>query len=216
VLVRRWRLAKLIAADAIFPSRGAIAVHHDPGRMVLVGRHAALYEHASGWALGWLYRGVAGRVAADLPPGGRVLDVGTGPGRLLVELAQRRPDAQVVGIDPSADMVERAERRARGAGLSGRVQAQVAAAEDLPFPDNSFDTVVSSLSAHHWADVPRAVAEQARVLRAGGRLWVVDLRGKPATALSLALETSFPARGISRPRLGALRDLPLVCHRAEN
>src|SRR3954451_6482516 len=127
---------------------------------VLVGRHAAAFDRVSGVALRRLYRTVAQQISAGVPPSGSVLDVGAGPGHLLVELARRRPDIHVVGIDPSEDMVGHAVKRAAAEALSERVEARVAAAEALPFDDGSFDAVVSTLSAHHWSDVAAAVNEQ--------------------------------------------------------
>lgn len=180
---------------------------------VLVGRHAALFGLTSGLTLGWVYRMVANRVLAALPPGGHVLDIGTGPGRLLVELAGRRPDASVVGIDPSGDMVTMAARQAATTGLSGRTSVQQASAETLPFPDASFDAVVSSLSAHHWADVSAAIAEQLRVLRPGGKLWVFDLRRSRAE-VGEALSASVRSDDIARPSLGFFRGALLTCHLA--
>lgn len=196
--------------------RLADGLHHRDRaeRMVLVGRHAALYDRVTTRALGWLYRGVASRVLETLPPGAQVLDVGTGPGRLLVELATRRSDIRLTGIDPSADMASHAERRVREAALSGRVDTRVASAEALPFPDGTFDAVVSTLSSHHWADPAVAVAEQARVLRPGGTLWIFDLRGVAPTAVTRALEEHFSATSIAQPRLGAFPSSLIVCQRA--
>ena len=189
--------------------------HHDHrqhGRP-LVGRHASLFDTASGLALGWLYRKTAALVVADLPNGGRVLDVGTGPGRLLLAIAHRRPDAHLTGIDPSADMVGHADRHVRHAGLQN-ADVRVAAAEDLPFADSSFDAVISTLSGHHWGDPVAAIAEQQRVLRPGGHLWIVDLRAKSAGVIPAALRAAFPFESISQPRLGRLPGALLMCHRA--
>ena len=182
--------------------------------MVMVGRHAAWFDRLSGWALPWLYRTVAARVVADLRPGAALLDVGTGPGRLLLEVARRRPDVEVSGVAPSADMIGHVAGNAERAGLAGRVRAVIGSAEEIPHPDASFDAVVSSLSAHHWADVTRAIAEQARVLRPGGSLWVFDLRGKSAPGLVAALESRFSANDITRPRQRWPVSLLLTCHRA--
>lgn len=187
---------------------------HGTGSAVLLGRHAALYDRVATRALGWLYRTVADRVLAGVPRGGDVLDVGTGPGQLLVELARRRPDVHAVGVDPSVDMVGHATRRAARAGLTGQVEARVGAAEALPFADGSFDVVVSSLSAHHWADPSAGIAEQARVLRPGGQLWIFDLRGESPATLPAALAASFPAAAVTQPRLGRLASAFVVAARA--
>ena len=182
--------------------------------MILVGRHAAWYSRLSRFALRWLYHAAAGRVAAELPDGARVLDVGTGPGGLLVELARLRGGIHVVGIDPSADMVDHATRRLAKAGLTGRAEARLGTAENLPFPDESFDAIVSTLSSHHWAEPDAAIADQARVLRPGGRLWVFDLRGLAPGSVATALDEYFPNGTISRPHIGRITGALVVCHRA--
>ena len=183
-------------------------------RMVLVGRHADWYDRLSAFALGWLYRRAAARILASVPTGGNVLDVGTGPGRLLLELATRRPDLHLTGIDPSADMINHATRRTAAAAVAGRVDARVASAEDLPFPTDSFDAVVSTLSSHHWADPAAAVAEQSRVLRPGGTLWAFDLRGVAPAAVRAALAAQFGATAVSRTRIGRLADPVIIGYRA--
>jgi ubiquinone/menaquinone biosynthesis C-methylase UbiE len=112
---------------------------------------------------------------AALRSGERVLEVGCGTG----EVAQRArtrvgPAGQVSGIDPSADMVAVARRKATRAGLS--IDYQVALIEALPFADGTFDVVLSSLMMHHLPDDLKAVglAEVRRVLKPGGRLLIVD------------------------------------------
>lgn len=118
------------------------------------------------------YRRIAEHLTTGIVSGGRVLDIGTGPGRLVEAISRRREDLQVVGIDPSADMIQRARQRTRALP---NAQVRMASAEDLPLEDGSVDAVVSSLSSHHWADHVAALDEQARVLCPGGRLWLVDL-----------------------------------------
>lgn len=118
------------------------------------------------------YRRIADGLTVGIPDGGTVLDIGSGPGRLIAEIARRRPGLEVVGVDPSADMLTRARRRT--ASLAN-ARAVLAPAEDIPLDDDSVDVVVSTLSSHHWADSAEALAEQHRVLCPGGRLWVVDL-----------------------------------------
>ena len=185
-----------------------------PEQSVIVGRKAARYDRLSALALRWLYRGAARRVLAALPAGGTALDVGTGPGQLPLELTRRRGDVRVVGIDPSADMVRHACERIAAAGLSDRVEIREASAENLPFPDESFDAVVSTLSAHHWADSAAAVAEQARLLRPGGRLWVFDLRGVSPASVPDAMRAQFAAESVTRSRLGNLAGAMIVSYEA--
>jgi ubiquinone/menaquinone biosynthesis C-methylase UbiE len=146
---------------------------------VFSGRATRVYDVAARRVLRGFYRRLADDVARLAPDGAAVLDVGTGPGVLLVELARRRPDLRLRGIDLSPDMVDKATRN-----LGDRAGVQVASVTDLPFPDGSFDLVVSSLSLHHWDDPAAAVPELARVLRPGGRLCVYDLRFAPFDTLA--------------------------------
>jgi len=153
------------------------------------GRASHLYDRVAGLLLRGFYRHVAAEVAAGAPRGAAVLDAGAGTGRLLVTLARARPDLELTGVDLEADMIARAERNARAAGLADRIALRVGDAADLPYPDDSFDLVVSTLSMHHWKDVEPVLGELARVLRPGGRLWIYDFRSSPAHGLT----ESFPA-----------------------
>jgi len=110
-----------------------------------------------------------------------VLDVGCGTGALTMAAKARvGPSAQVCGIDPSPQMVARARRKAARAGAE--VGFDMAAVEALPFPDASFDAVLSSLMLHHLSDEGRrqGIREIARVLKRGGKFLAVDIgKGKP-------------------------------------
>jgi ubiquinone/menaquinone biosynthesis C-methylase UbiE len=122
-------------------------------------------------------RGLDARVVADvsaagLEPGARILDAGTGPGRLPRALAAALPQYRYDAVDLSPQMIEHA--RTAGAGID--VAFAVADVGRLPFEDATFDLIVSSLSQHHWADVPDAMRDLRRVLRPGGRLWIYDVR----------------------------------------
>ena len=134
------------------------------------------YDSLSGLLLGSFYASVAADVAATAPPGGRVLDVGCGPGHLANRLA-RDHHLEVTGLDLDPAMIERARANAeRAAPTDGRPAFVVGSVAALPFPDASFDLVVSTLSLHHWADSAAGQAEISRVLRPGGRALVWDIR----------------------------------------
>lgn len=107
---------------------------------------------------------------------GLVIDIGCGPGDLVVDLAQRLPDARVVGVDPSPDMLRHARATAGASSVGDRVSFVDGGAERLPFADGSVDIAVSTLSAHHWPDASAAFAELARVLRPGGIARIHDIR----------------------------------------
>jgi arsenite methyltransferase len=113
----------------------------------------------------------ATRAALALEPGERVLDIGSGPGFLVEEMAREvGPEGRVAGVDPSESMLALARRR-DGAGA---VDLRVGDAFSLPFEDGSFDAAVTTQVLEYVDDVPRALAEARRVLRAGGRLLVLD------------------------------------------
>ncbi|MBI2912438.1 MAG: class I SAM-dependent methyltransferase [Chloroflexi bacterium] len=104
-------------------------------------------------------------VRADVAGGatGRVLELGAGTG---LNFAHYRDGAQVVATEPDPYMFQRAERRLREAKVP--VELKQAAAEDLPFDDASFDTVVSTLVMCSVRDPREALAEIRRVLRPAG------------------------------------------------
>jgi ubiquinone/menaquinone biosynthesis C-methylase UbiE len=124
-----------------------------------------------------VYRRLAQDIAAQAGEGAAVLDVGTGPGVLLEELARNRPDLTVTGVDPSKDMVAAAQRKL--ARYGPRATAVTGDAADLPFADGAFDLIVSSLSLHHWDRPEEAGRELARVLRPGGRICIYDVPAAP-------------------------------------
>jgi SAM-dependent methyltransferase len=116
-----------------------------------------------------LFEPWASRLAssAGLGPGDRVLDVACGTGVLAREAARRvSPGGSIVGIDPDAGML------AVAAGIASHIDWRRGRAESLPFPDASFDAVVSQFGLMFFADRPAAVREMNRVLAPGGRVAV--------------------------------------------
>ncbi len=115
---------------------------------------------------------------AQLQPGESVLDVGCGTGTLAMEALQRVGETgRVSGIDPSPQMIARANRKAERVGPA--IDFQVGVIEQLSFPDQSFDVVLSTFMMHHLPDdlKRRGLGEIARVLKPGGRLLVLDMKG---------------------------------------
>jgi ubiquinone/menaquinone biosynthesis C-methylase UbiE len=139
-----------------------------------------------------IHRRVADDVAAAAPEGATVLDAGCGSGRLAVEIALRRPDLRVHGIDLEAGMIEVAVQHAEQQNVADRVQFTVADLADLRLPADSVDMIVSTASMHHWADAGAVVASLGRVLRPDGRMWIYDFRLVPSGRVRAA------ARDLSR------------------
>src|SRR6185436_3677819 len=169
-----------------------------------------LFMHRDGSMTGWfgdpehyerfatrLQRRLRTRVAADvaalrLPAGAHVLDVGTGPGRLPVEIARHSPQVWVTGLDVSPRMIEAAKAAIEP---GQQVVAEVGDVAKLPYRDGSVDLIVSTLSQHHWPDRAAAIAELARVLAPGGRIWIYDLRRALRTAQAAAA-AAFPGADV--------------------
>ena len=99
---------------------------------------------------------------------GCILDVSCGTGRLLRAASVYWPKAQLLGIDPAAQMVLEATR------LNLKATFKLGSAETLPFPDQCADIVLSSISFHHWADQQKGLYEITRVLRPGGVFCLAD------------------------------------------
>jgi ubiquinone/menaquinone biosynthesis C-methylase UbiE len=134
------------------------------------------YDRHAGRVFRGVYRRVAEDVAVAAPTGGAVLDAGCGSGRLAVEIARRRPDLHVHGVDLERGMVDVAIQRAERENVADHVEFTVADLADLPLPDDSVDLIVSTASLHHWNDVDAAIASLDRAVRPDGRIWIYDMR----------------------------------------
>jgi len=123
--------------------------------------------------------------AAQIQSGQRVLDVACGTGILAREIALRvGPAGRVAGVDPSPGMVAVAKQ------LAPAIEWREGAAESLPFPDQSFDAVVSQFGLMFFTDRRQGLREMLRVLTPGGRLAVAvwdSLDNMPAYASEVAL-----------------------------
>jgi len=120
-----------------------------------------------------------------------ILDIGTGPGHLLLALCKTLPDTELVGVDVSPAMVAQAHRNVRARGQDPRIEVRLAGADALPFADGSFDRVISTGSLHHWKAPLRALSEAHRVLKVDGYALMYDLVRDMPKAVREDVHTRF-------------------------
>jgi demethylmenaquinone methyltransferase/2-methoxy-6-polyprenyl-1,4-benzoquinol methylase len=147
--------------------------------------------------------------AAVVRPGDRVLDAACGTGDLAVA-ARDAGAAEVVGVDFSARMLERARRKSPAIEW---VQGDILA---LPFPDCSFDAATVGFGIRNVADLERSLRELRRVLRTGGRLAVLEIttpRGPLRPFFNVWFERLVPVLGRALPGGRAYTYLPASVRR---
>jgi len=106
---------------------------------------------------------------------GRVLDIGTGSGLLAIELCKvKGSHFDIIAIDISENMIRKAIENAKWAGVGDRIRFLVSTAAALPFPDDSFDFVISYASLHHWLEPVAVFNEVERVVKETGGLIIRD------------------------------------------
>jgi ubiquinone/menaquinone biosynthesis C-methylase UbiE len=119
----------------------------------------------------------------------KILDVASGTGILAFRLSEKVPKGEVVGVDIAPEMVEVANQKAEGLR---NVKFVVGNVEAMPFPDGTFDIVTCSYSFHHFPDPDVALKEMKRVLKRGGRLYIVDAyRAIPFGYINWGLDQLF-------------------------
>jgi demethylmenaquinone methyltransferase/2-methoxy-6-polyprenyl-1,4-benzoquinol methylase len=107
--------------------------------------------------------------------GSRILDVATGTGDVALEIARVTPvSVKISGADFCSEMVELGQAKVSQSPYADRIEMVVAPCEDLPFPDETFDSVTIAFGIRNVVDRKLGLAEMWRVLRPGGRLIILE------------------------------------------
>ena len=162
----------------------------------IAGRYDRLNRIISlGMDRGWRDRLVR---AMKLPASSRFLDVATGTADVALAIADMHGDAQVVGLDPSSNMLDVGRIKAQAYGQ--RIELVQGDAQALPFADAAFDAACISFGIRNVPDRAKGLAEMRRVVKPGGRVVVLEL-GEPKGG-PLAFFARLHVHHIV-PRLGA-------------
>lgn len=112
----------------------------------------------------------------ELGARGKVLDLGTGPAHIPILLAQRSNAVEIEALDAASEMLVIARRNVARAGLAHRIQLVLGDAKRLPYPDHTFDAILSNSIVHHLPDPRPFFAEIRRVAKPGATILLRDLR----------------------------------------
>lgn len=111
--------------------------------------------------------------ALDVQPGDAVLEVGFGPGVALERIAEQADGGFAAGVEPSELMVRQAARRLRSYVDAGRAEVRAGNSSDIPYPDATFDRVLSANTIYFWEDLASGFREIRRVVKPDGRFVLV-------------------------------------------
>lgn len=211
---RRARLVRTLLLVGLF------AAFTSPGRKLARGFARWADRHADRFAepgtltygrliaplLGGLYRRAADDVAVAFKGAAKghrptIVDIGCGTGELALAISRKVREGRIVGIDNSASMLLWASRHET---TDGRIRFIAGDGARLPFPDESVDLVVSTLSLHHWSNPDGVLAEIDRVLVPGGSAFIYDLGLLTLSSKEMAGVASragLPAELISQERV---------------
>jgi len=134
---------------------------------------ASSYEKATRMVIEAYYGQVAEEIVSNIKSG-LILDLGTGPGYLPVEIVRRAPNINIVGVDLSRKLIQMARINAAKAGLSHQLSFQVGNSAGLHFDTASFDMVISTGMLHSLKNPVAVLKEIYRVLKKGGEAWIYD------------------------------------------
>ncbi len=134
---------------------------------------ASSYEKATRMVTGQYYGPVAEEIISVFKSG-LILDLGTGPGYLPIEIVKRVPDINIIGVDLSRKLIQMAQANAANAGLSDKLRFEVGNSARLHFDNESFDMLISTGMLHSLKNPVAVLKEIYRVLKNGAEAWIYD------------------------------------------
>ena len=114
------------------------------------------------------------RLAKEIEDSKRILDIATGTAEVAVEVVNCNGNCQVVGLDPSSEMLLLAKKKISSAGLHTKIKLIQGIAEKLPFKDGTFDAITIAFGIRNTVDPLKALIEMKRVLNRGGKLAILE------------------------------------------
>ena len=124
----------------------------------------------------------------DIQPTDSILEIGFGPGLAIHQIAQAATNGFVGGIDQSSVMLKQATKRNQAGIEAGRVELKQASVMRIPYPDNTFDKVLTVNTLHHWPDRQEGLQEVQRVLKPDGIFFLIE---QPRSAATQAMLTEL-------------------------
>ena len=137
------------------------------------GPLAPSYEKATRLAIDLYYSKVADEIVSSFQEG-LMLDLGTGPGYLPIEILKRSSNIKIIGVDLSRRLIHMARENTRRAGLSDRLSFEFGNSSRLRFNEGEFDMVLSTGMLHSLKQPVKVFQEIYRVLKKGGEAWIYD------------------------------------------
>lgn len=139
------------------------------------------------------------RAVGMLKYSGSVLDVAIGTADLAIEIMTQAKADSVTGIDLSDEMMKVGEQKVQESGYADVISFTKANALDMPYPDESFDTVTCAFGVRNFSDLDKGLSEMYRVMKSGGQLCIIEL-SYPENKLVAALYDLYFSRIL--PKIG--------------
>ncbi|MFX0096929.1 MAG: class I SAM-dependent methyltransferase [Candidatus Hodarchaeota archaeon] len=134
------------------------------------------FDRVSQWQGFEFIRRAIVRQLKKFDPKGVLVDVGCGPGYLIMRISREIPHLKIVGVDISEEMIRRASTNLISLGLSNQVEFRKGDIKRMPFKEGTVDFVVSTFSLHHWSRPKQSLKEIYRILKPKGRFLLFDFR----------------------------------------